>query len=242
MEYLLYFMLTLLLSTVFSMGGTGSGIALIPLLHLLGVEFNLSKTVGLFVGFSSTFSSTVMNFRRGVLELRIVLPLAVALWISAPLGAQLSRFVDEKAVKGLFILFLFFSASMMIMFKKQVKTSRYRSWILVPAGITVGLSAGLLGLGGGNLLLPILIMSGFQPRSAAVSASFVIPFSAFASFLSYAAFVRIDWIMLTVCAAGGIIGGFAGNHLMHERMSQRHIRYLIAILLYVLALKMLFSF
>jgi hypothetical protein len=36
MEYLLYFFLTAMLATLFAMGGAGSGIAVIPLLHMLG--------------------------------------------------------------------------------------------------------------------------------------------------------------------------------------------------------------
>ena len=238
MEYLLYFFLTALLSTLFAMGGAGAGIAVIPVLHMLGIEFNLAKAVGLFVGFTTTLTSTVMNFRRKVLDIRFALPLAGTLLIFAPIGAQLSRFADERLVKWLFILFLIFSASMMMFFKKEAKADLQRPWILALLGTVVGLLAGLLGVGGGNMLLPVLVLLGFEPKKVAVAVSFVVPFSAFTSFLSYASFVQMDWILLAVCASGAVVGGYLGNYLMHFKLSQQQVKRVIAILLYILALRM----
>ena len=238
MEYLLYFFLTALLSSLFAMGGAGAGIAVIPVLHMLGIEFNLAKAVGLFVGFTTTLTSTVMNFRRKVLDIRFALPLAGTLLIFAPIGAQLSRFADERLVKWLFILFLIFSASMMMFFKKEAKANLQRPWILALLGTVVGLLAGLLGVGGGNMLLPVLVLLGFEPKKVAVAVSFVVPFSAFTSFLSYASFVQMDWILLIVCASGAVMGGYTGNYLMHFKLSQQQVKRVIAILLYILALRM----
>ena len=238
MEYVLYFVLTIVLSSLFAIGGAGSGIAVIPVLHMLGIEFNLAKAVGLFVGFTTTMTSTVMNFKRKVLDIRFALPLAGTLLVFAPIGAQLSRFIDERFVKSLFVLFLIFSATMMMFFKKKAKTNLQKPWVLVVLGSSVGLLSGLLGVGGGNMLLPILILLGFEPKKIAVAVSFVVPFSALTSFLSYAAFVDMDWILLSVCTLGAVIGGYIGNYLMHFKLSQEEVKKVIAILLYILAVKM----
>ncbi|WP_457596297.1 sulfite exporter TauE/SafE family protein [Hydrogenimonas sp.] len=236
--YFLDFVLVFFLSSLFAMGGAGSGIAVIPVLHMLGVPFNLAKTVGLFVGFTTTVTSSVMNFKRGVLEVRFALPLAATMLLFAPLGAQLSRFVDESVVKGLFVLFLFFSASMMMFFKKEAKTRFDHPAVMAGLGAAVGLAAGLLGVGGGNMLLPLLILLGFPPKKVAVAVSFVVPFSAFTSFLSYASFVAIDWTLLGICAAAAVFGGYAGNYMMHFKLSQQQVKKVIAVILYILAARM----
>jgi uncharacterized membrane protein YfcA len=238
LDYALYFFITALLSTLFAIGGAGSGIALIPVLHMLGIPFNLAKAVGLFVGFTTTFTSTVMNFRRKVLDIRFALPLAATLLVFAPVGAQLSRFTNETAVKWLFVMFLLFSATMMMFFKKEAKAHVQSPWIMALLGTVVGLIAGLLGVGGGNMLLPILILLGFEPKKVAVAVSFVVPFSAFTSFLSYASFVQMDWALLGICALGAITGGYIGNYMMHFKLSQQQIKRVIAALLYLLAVKM----
>ncbi len=238
MSYLLFFLLSTLLATLFSMGGAGAGVALIPLLHFFGIDFNLAKAVGLFTGFTTTFTSSVMNFKRGVLDVKTVLLLALTLFVCAPLGAQLSRYVDTLLVKGLFAIFLFFSATMMLFFKKEPKWHITASWVMALLGSVVGVLAGLLGVGGGNMLLPLLILLGFPPKKVAVAVSFVVPFSALSSFLSYASFVTIDWGLLGACAAGAIVGGTIGNWLMHFKLSQTDVRRVIATILYLLAIKM----
>lgn len=58
-EYLLYFGVTVVISTLFSIGGTGSSVALIPVLGFLGVGFDLAKTVGLFANTASTIGASV---------------------------------------------------------------------------------------------------------------------------------------------------------------------------------------
>lgn len=238
MDYLLYFGLTLLLSALFAMGGAGAGIAVIPVLHMLGIEFNLAKAVGLFVGFTTTLTSSVMNFKRKVLDIRFVLPLAAALLVFAPMGAQLSRFTDETVVKWLFVLFLIFSASMMMFFKKEPKAHLQRPWVMALIGIGVGLLAGLLGVGGGNMLLPLLILLGYEPKKVAVAVSFVVPFSALTSFVSYASFVQMNWALLATCAAAAMIGGYIGNYLMHFKLTQQQVKKVISVILYILALRM----
>ena len=64
MFYVEVFFITLFLSTFFAMGGVGSAVALVPILHFLGVNFNLSKAIGLFVNTSTTITATIMNIKR----------------------------------------------------------------------------------------------------------------------------------------------------------------------------------
>jgi len=237
-DYLLYFLIAFVLSTLFAMAGSGAGMAVIPVLHFLGFEFNLAKTVGLFVGLLTTLTSTVMNFKRKVLDVAFALPLAVSMLLLSPIGAQLSRLIDEKIVKTIFILFLLFSATMILLFKKQAKTHYRNRYILIIIGSVVGLIAGLLGVGGGNLLLPILILLGYDAKKTAIAVSFVVPFSALTSFISYASFVPMDWLLLGSAGAGAVVGGYSGNYLMQFKLTQRQIKILIAVILYLLALKM----
>jgi hypothetical protein len=134
----LAFAMTLGLSTLFSMAGAGAGIAVIPLLHFLGVPFDLAKATGLLVGFSTTVTSSLMNWRRGVLKIRALLPLALTLPIFAPLGAQLSRHVDPELVKLLFALFLIFSAGMMLLFRREARAHLDAWWVMGLLGAGVG--------------------------------------------------------------------------------------------------------
>ena len=119
MFYIESFFIVLILATLFAMGGVGSAVALVPILHMIGVEFNISKAIGLFVNTSTTMTATIMNIKRKVLDIKFALPLALSLAAFAPLGAMYSKKIPVYEVKWLFAFFLLFSATMIIFGKKS---------------------------------------------------------------------------------------------------------------------------
>lgn len=241
-DYILYSFITLLLSILFSMGGAGSGVALIPILNFLGLDFTLSKAIGLFAGASTTITSSIMNIKRKAVEYSFVAPIAIMMLIFAPIGAYSSNFIDEEIVKFFFMIMLFYSASMMMFGKKKALFHVTSQIILFLVGGVVGFLAGLLGVGGGNILIPLLALLGFEPKKVAVAVSFVVPFSAIGSFLTYASYIELDWILLAFISISAIIGGYIGNYLMHFKLDQTQIKKLMALLLYGLAFKLLWHF
>jgi uncharacterized membrane protein YfcA len=241
-DYLLFGTLAFLLSILFSMGGAGAGVALIPILNFLGLDFTVAKAVGLFAGASTTITSSVMNLKRKVLEFSFVWPIALMMLVFAPLGAYSSKFLDEEIVKFFFMLMLFYSASMMMFGKKRALLHVEGKSTLFLVGIVVGFLAGLLGVGGGNILIPLLVLLGFEPKKVAITVSFVVPFSALGSFFTYASYVPLDWYLLGVVSLSAIAGGYIGNYLMHFRLEQAQIKKLMAVILYMLAFKLLYHF
>ena len=238
MLYVEIFFVTLILSTLFALGGVGSAIALVPILHFMGLEFNFAKAIGLFVNTSTTVTATIMNIKRKVLNMRFAFPLATSLTFTAPIGAYMSKFIPEIYVKYLFVIFLFFLGSMILFAKKEQKFHYTKSWIMIILGSIVGIISGLLGVGGGSLLMPILILLGFDAKKVAIAMSFVIPFSTFTAFLTYVSMIKIDWIMLGVTTLAAILGGYIGNYIMHFHLNQKQIKKIIGILLYLIAIKM----
>jgi len=224
------------------MGGAGAGLALIPIFNFLGLGFTVAKAVGLFAGASTTITSSVMNIKRKTVDFKFVFPIALMMLICAPLGAYSSSFIDENLVKFIYMLLLFYSASMMMFSKKKRLFHAESKFTLFTVGAAVGFIAGLLGVGGGNILIPLLTLLGYEPKKVAVAVSFVVPFSALGSFFTYATYVPLDWVLLGVVAFSAIVGGYIGNYFMHFKLKQSHIKKLMAGLLYLLSLKLLWHF
>lgn len=241
-DYLIYSFISLILSIIFSMGGAGSGVALIPILHFLGFDFTVAKAVGLFAGASTTITSSIMNLKRKVVDFKFMIPIAIMMLIFAPIGAYSSQFLNQEIVKFLFMLLLFYSASMMMFGKKKAILHTTSQWILFVVGGIVGFVSGLLGVGGGNILIPLLALLGFEPKKVAITVSFVVPFSALGSFFTYATYIELDWILLIFISISAIIGGYIGNYFMHFKLKSEDIKKLMAIILYLLALKLLLGF
>lgn len=241
MEYLIYFGITLVISTLFSIGGTGSSVALIPILSFLGVGFDLAKAVGLFANTASTLGASIMNVLRKSIDVKQVLPFVFMSVACAPLGAYSATQMDTYYVKFSFALFLLFSATMMLMQKKKGVITYTKAWVMVLMGGIVGFLAGLLGIGGGAIIIPLLIYLGYDAKQTAITVSFMIPFSTLSAFLTYVYLIEIDWILLGVVAVAAALGGVIGNHIMIFKLSVEQTRKFIALSLYAIGIKMIWS-
>ena len=241
LEYGFYFAVTLGLSTVFAMGGVGSAIALVPTFSMLGMPLSLAKPIGLFVNTASTMTASVVNIRKGLVDFRFALPLVVSVLVATPIGAWLSQYVAEAFVQWVLAAFLIVSAGLMLFSRREAKVAYDRAWVMLVLGGAVGLVSGLIGVGGGTPILAVLLLLGFDPKKAAYAVSFVIPFSTLGGFLTYLSFVEMNWPLLAVVTVAAIAGGFMGQRIMHFRLSTRQVKKLIAVLLLLLAGKMLWT-
>ncbi|RIZ72174.1 MAG: sulfite exporter TauE/SafE family protein, partial [Methylococcales bacterium] len=108
-------------------------------------------------------------------------------------------------------------------------------------GTVAGFLGGLLGVGGGNFILPVLNWLGLDAKMAAGTTAMVVVFSSLAGFLGHATISGLDpWfigIMAVMAAAGSIVG----SQLMKTRISSTQLKKMIGVLLFLIAAKMIFD-
>lgn len=107
-------------------------------------------------------------------------------------------------------------------------------WGLLTLGSGVGLLAGLFGVGGGVLLVPLLVLIfGFEQRRAQATSlvALVLP-TGLLAFLNYARAGEVDWKVGLVVMPGIIAGGLLGGHLA-QRFSPRKMRRVFSALLFL---------
>ncbi|MGV1006266.1 MAG: sulfite exporter TauE/SafE family protein [Candidatus Nanopelagicales bacterium] len=87
--------------------------------------------------------------------------------------------------------------------------------ILAAIGVSGGMLAGLFGVGGGVVMVPLLAAFAGLPHKRASSTSLlaIVPIAAFAAF-GYAQAGNIDWGSAIILLAGGILGGQFGSWLL----------------------------
>ena len=137
-----------------------------------------------------------MNVLRKSIDVKQVLPFVLMSVFFAPLGAYTSTQIDTYFVKFAFALFLLFSATMMLRQKKKGAITYTKPWVMLLMGCIVGFLAGLLGIGGGAIIIPLLIYLGYDAKQTAITVSFMIPFSTLSAFFTYVYLIEIDWILL----------------------------------------------
>jgi len=103
-------------------------------------------------------------------------------------------------------------------------------------GFVVGAITGMVGVGGGFLIIPALVLLGGLPMRLAVGTSLVIiALKSFAGFWEYlhvldSLHLAVDWTVIWLIAAIGIAGGWLGHHISH-RMDQATLRRVFAVFL-----------
>ncbi|MEA1956454.1 MAG: sulfite exporter TauE/SafE family protein [Campylobacterota bacterium] len=240
MEYFVYFIATFLLSTIFSIAGLGSAVALVPSFNMLGLTFDVARAGGLFVNFTTTVTTSFLNFKKKLFDMDFVLPLIVSSVLLAFIGSQISLLIDTEIVKTIFGYALLIIASMILFFKKPTKDGdNHNKLILVFAGSIGGFFSGFLGIGGGSIIAPILLLFGYDAKKIALGITFVIPFSSIVAFSSYASVVELDYLFLFIIAIGAYLGGMLGNYILHFKVSSSSIKKILAVTLYIIAIKMI---
>jgi hypothetical protein len=194
------------------------------------------------VNFITTVTVSYLNFKKKLFDKNFILPLVISSMIFAYIGAKISLSIDAQIVKTIFGITLFIIATLMIFqIKKTSDTLKLNKYILYFVGAIGGFFSGFLGVGGGSIISPILILCGYDPKKIAISISFVIPFSSLIAFSSYITAIEMDYFLLIVVGVGALIGGMIGNYILHFKISSQTIKKILAIVLYLLAMKILFS-
>ncbi|WP_297534901.1 sulfite exporter TauE/SafE family protein [Thermococcus sp.] len=233
-------LIAFVLSVVFSIGGVGSAIAIVPVMGWLGVPLMEAKPAGLFINTLSMLSATLKNLRHGKLDHRFGLPILIVATVMAPLGAYSGRFIPRTYVLWIFVAFLLYSGTMMIFFKPR-RGGTGGNHVLEGSiiGGVAGFLGGLLGVGGGGIISPALIMLGYEPKKVAATTALVVFFSSLSGFLTYWRMGVLSWELLLWVAVPAIAGGWIGTHLMHFRMSSEQVKKVIGVIMYVIAVKTL---
>jgi hypothetical protein len=116
-----------------------------------------------------------------------------------------------------------------------------RRTAVVAGGVGVGALSGLVGVGGGFLIVPALVLLAGVPMASAVGTSLVIiSLNAFTGFAKYLGVLEsqsleLDWKVLLAVAGVGILGSFAGNRL-GRRLPQATLRRVFGVFLVLMGL------
>ncbi len=215
----------LILSVVSGMLGLGVAFAAVPFLGLFMEDLvhqvqPLSLLLNGLTGLFSTFGfarSGFVDWRKGTL-------LAVITTVVAPAGA-----IAAQQTKQIYIWYVYFAAVVYLAYRmfapaqRAIEHPKY-GWALVLA-IPISALSGFLGVGPGFLLLPTLILLGFEAKDAAgMNVLAITPpsFSALIPHLRTAQFnVSLTLILLLVGAAGSYFGArMTSRYLPGARIKQ----------------------
>lgn len=237
----------LLIGLALGLLGSGGSILTVPVLvYLLGHEPKAAIAESLAIVGGIAIAGAVPYGRLRLIDWRNAIFFGAPGMVGTYGGAWLARFVPATAQLLLFALVMLFAAWMM--FRQRLTSDeaseqtrpRHALWKIAIEGLAVGILTGLVGVGGGFLIVPALVLLGGLPMRLAVGTSLVvIAAKSFAGFVKYVDVLSelgtsLDWITIGWFIAIGIVGTMLGNWL-GARINQRMLQRLFAVFLVFMA-------
>jgi len=231
-------------SFILTMIGLGGGLIFSPLFVLLNFPQSMAVSASLFLNGTAAASAAIVYIRKKMVDFSVSVPLIIASSLGAPLGAVATHRLNTRLFLGIMASVVFLAAIRMLFSKKiediTARITQLRRMLgggLI--GLLIGFFAGLLGIGGGVFVVPLLIYFLKIPtKTAAASSIFIVCFSSLTGFITHASLGSIDWKFVLLAAFFSFTGGQLGSRIMAERLRGRTIRIMFGILLLLFSAKL----
>lgn len=223
------------------LGGGGSIIAVPALTFLLHFAPKDAVVTSLAIVGAAATIGAIAAAVRGVLPLRPAAIVGGAATAGAYAGAVIGAHLADRVQLSLLAGIMFVAAFAMWRKAGSPAEGSPRTHIpmLLLLGAAVGAITGLVGVGGGFLIVPALVIGARLPfRQAASTSLFVIALAAVAAIPGYREHVTVDWAFVApfaaIAAAGVLGGGMFAQYLPQRRLQQAFAAALIVLASYVL--------
>ncbi len=245
MLYLIVSILIFIVSFVFAMLGLGGGMVYVPILKWAGFPMKeVAIPLGLLLNGLNTLLALIPFSIKKLVDWKGGAAMAVAALIFSPLGAYTSKFVPENPLMILFAIAVVVAAIRTLWVSKrdepeEVMPLKKRSIIGAGVGAFAGFAGGLLGIGGGFIIAPILMWMGYKTKEAAATTAFVVTFSSFSGYLGHAAEGEMNWSLTVLVVIAVIIASQLGAMFMSSKAKPTWVKQLYGVVLLAIAIKLI---
>jgi len=202
-----------------SLGGGGAILTVPVLVYALGYAARPAVAASLLVVGLTSLVGALVHWRLGNVRLPAAALFGALAMGGAFAGARLSVFMSG-AGQLVLLAFVMVAAGVSMLRRRhdQNEDGLPRTTpglaMLAPVALAVGVLTGLVGVGGGFLVVPALVVLARIPLREAIGTSLaVIALNSAAGFAGYLGTVSVDWGFLTGFAATAIVGALAGAAL-----------------------------
>jgi uncharacterized protein len=228
--------------------GIGGGLQMVPGLvflapYVLGeplVSAKAATGIAAVQALASSFSSTLVHLKNGVMKRRLVLLFGIPAILGGYVGSFFSAFWNPDIILG--ILAFALAITLFLGIRKYIKTLRSISepetfisewnvlkakwlWIL-PFSTLIGGLAGIIGMGGAVFYVPFMTeIVGLPVRQAIITGTGIVILTSLGSVLGKAQAGIVPWELSLYISAIAFLGGWLGARVQ-ARVQNTHLRVL----------------
>lgn len=216
--------------------GSGGSIVTIPaLVYLLGVHPKSAIALSLGIVSITATISAINHFRSGNVNLKVAAIFGLCGMLGTYTGTKLGILMPVVLQLGLFALVMYAAAYRMLKPRRRfgpvgADVVRNAPEIALHAeglpaqlgyvallGLAVGLLTGMVGVGGGFLIIPALVLFSGIPMKQAVGTSLaIVAVNSGTGFTGYLGVVPVDYALMGTFTAVAIAGSFMGAKISHH--------------------------
>ncbi|CAI8395337.1 sulfite exporter TauE/SafE family protein [Flavobacteriaceae bacterium] len=239
-ESYLFYALIPIVAFLYSSVGHGGASGYLALMAVFSFPSDMMKQTALLLNLFVAGIAFYQYYKGGYFNRSLFLFFALGSVPAAFLGGLWS--LDPWLYKKILGFILFFAIARML-FKKestQQKNKQVAAPIGLIIGIVIGLFSGLIGIGGGIILTPVILLFhwGTMKEAAAVSALFIWVNSASGLFGQLSSGVNLTtnaFVLVGLALVGGIFGSYYGS----QRWNNRRLEYFLALVLTSAGIKLI---
>jgi hypothetical protein len=230
-----------LVAGLYASVGHGGASGYLALMTLLSMPIATIKPVALMLNIAVSLIAFIQFYRSGFFNKKLFIPLAIASVPAAYAGGLLS--IDPHLYKQLLGGLLFISAIRLAMplKKEAIVIQHFNIVLVVMIGASIGFLSGMIGIGGGIILSPLLILVRYSDikTTSGISALFIFV-NSIAGLLGQMhqgiVFSSSMSVMIAVAIAGGLIGSYIGAKQLNVSLLKK----VLAVVLFIASLKLVF--
>ena len=254
----------LLVGIVLGLVGSGGSLMAIPIFtYLFQISPVTTTAYSLFVVGTSASIGTLRNWNKGLIDFRIAIVFAIPAFMAVFMVRKyLLPIIPEELfnIEGILVtkdmglmlflaIIMLLSAISMIRKRKPIlksaESKEYNYPLIVIEGIIIGLVTGIVGIGGGFLIIPTLVLLVKLPMKKAVATSlFIIALKSLIGFMGDLGHLEINWIFLLGFTIISILGIYLGMYLtsyMKGKKLKSYFGWLVLILAFGIFYKEIFT-
>lgn len=244
-------------------GSGGSIITMPALLYLLDADPKSAIAMSLGIVAITATITAIQHWHHGNVDLRITAVFGLFGVVGTYFGALVGVIIPIVVQLSVFALVMYAAAWKMLKplpkkhrsvgamatnfsIGKVHNIDNFQYGHIAAHGITVGILTGIVGVGGGFLIVPALVLlSGLSMKKAIGTSLSIVALKSFAGFTGYAGAVTIDYPMMAfftaIAIVGSVVGSRLGHHLPADLLKRGFGVFLVLVASYILIKSVLFN-
>ena len=246
-------------STLFSMLGMGGGILYVPILLFAGYTMNSAPGISLILILATSLAALFTFSKKNMVDWKLALVIDPPTDVMAFVGGYFSAMLPDTVLRAILAAILIIAGILMIKQKNSsAKIADKTGWwywhrnfhgeeyvvnipLVLLATALIGILSGMLGITGGIIKLPIMVLLCGVPMGVAVATSTVmVAVTALCGVLGHATNGTVDWHTGIILALAAVIAGSIGSRIS-LKLDKTKLKRIFGVVVLLVAARIIFK-